>query len=191
MPARQSHLKADASRLAVAALAITLAAIPVAAAQERPCRLDFTETMTGPRIDAKSTEGSIQLGPKMQQPGGGFVMMGQGTAKVIYGGPEGTVLYGGCTIIKNREYTYSLQAVISSEDGRNGNIDLIATDESYPVAFKCMGASGRAETNTLIGTPPTVTMPMIDGATKDYSDVQRGITIAGTMSLRYCRPEPQ
>jgi hypothetical protein len=147
--------------------------------------------MTGPRIDGTSTQGTIQLGPKMQQPGGGFVMMGQGTAKVVYGGPEGTVLAGGCTVIQNREFTYSVQAVISSEDGRNGDIDMIPTPFSYEVGFRCNGASGRADYDAVIGSPPTVTMPMIHGATKDYREVDRGITTAGTFSLHYCRPEPQ
>ncbi len=104
---------------------------------------------------------------------------------------RGCHLAGGCTVTKNRVYTYSLQVFVTSEDGRNGDIDIVPVQPSYPVAFRCAGASGRAETETFIISPPTITMRMIHGATKDYRDVQRGVTQAGTLSLHYCRPEPQ
>ena len=150
----ESRIDLNTSRLALSALALLLCATPPARAQqaERPCRLDFTESMTGPRIDGTSTQGTVELGPKMSQPGGGFIIIGRGAATVTYGGPEGAILAGGCTVIKNRIYTYSLQVFVTSEDGANGAIDMAPIEVSYPVAFKCMNTSGRAETETFIAS---------------------------------------
>ena len=193
----QSHIASQTgvrpARLALSALALLLCATPAARAQqaERPCRLVLDETMTSPRIDGTATHAEIQLGQKMTQPGGGFVIMGQGTATIIYGRPGTTDLGDGCKVVKNREFTYSLQVFVSSEDGRNGDIDMVPGQLSYPVEFTCTGQNGRAKTNIVLAAPPTITMPMVHGATKTYSEVDRGITTAGTVSLHYCRPEPQ
>lgn len=192
MSARLSHIASAVSRLAVSGLAFTLAATPVAAAQqERLCRIVFKDTFTG-RVDPQATEGHVNLGPKMPQAGGGFMMMGTGKATVTYGGPEGTVLANNCTVIQNRVFEYPLQAIVTSEDGANGEVDIIPGVHDYNIAFNCPGRfGGRTSYDVTVMVPPTVTLPMIRGASEPYEDDDGRARLAGTMSLEFCRVEPQ
>lgn len=192
MPARLAQIATAASRLALAALSLTLAATPIAAAQqtERLCRIVYSDAMKG-RVDPSSTEGAINLGPKMPQPGGGFMMMGQGRATVTYGA-EGQVLAGGCRVTSNRVFEYPVSAVVTSEDGANGEVDIIPGVFSYKVKMFCSGPQGgNLEQDMTLMVPPTVTLPMVRGASQTYVDGDNRARLEGTMSLELCRAEPQ
>jgi hypothetical protein len=152
----------------------------------------------GGGADPSTQHGEIQLGPKMPQADGSFIIMGQGSITIQYG-PENGRLRDGCTVIEGARKTVSLQAIVSSEDGRTGEIDLISMAPPYMVAFNCpdlpgtpLGArtGGRMETKVTPLTPPTVTMPLVHGATQTFDDGDGRVTHTGTLSLHYCRPDP-
>jgi hypothetical protein len=128
----------------------------------------------------------------MSQPGGGFVMMGQGKATVTYGA-QGQVLAGGCTVTENRIFEYPISAYVTSEDGANGEVDIIAGVDHYNVPMNCPGPQGGKIEKQLVGimTPPTVTLPMVRGASQPYSDGDNRARLEGVMSLELCRVEPQ
>jgi hypothetical protein len=192
MSARPKLTTPATSRLAVAAVAVALSVIGPSVAQqaERPCRIVFDDSMKG-AVDPTSTHGEINLGPVMPQPGGGFVVMGQGRATVTYGA-ENQVLSGGCKVVRNRVFEYPVQAFVTSDDGANGDIDIVPGVFSYTVEFSCTGPQGgKAELDVAISVPPTVTLPMIRGASQRYSDGDRRARLEGTMSLEFCRVEPR
>jgi hypothetical protein len=174
---------------AVALLAGPAATLLSATAQERPCRIVYDDETWG-RVDHSKTHGEINLGPRMPQAGGGFMMMGQGTQKVEFDAN----LRDGCTITEGAAKTIGIQAFVMSEDGRTGEVEIVPSgDISHRVTFKCTGSSGKGSVDYGVITPPTVTLKMIHGATAPYEDADPGNRTGsrGVMKIEYCRAEPQ
>ena len=124
----------------------------------------------------------------MSQPGGGYMIMGQGTQTVTY---QTTGLKGGCSIIKGATKTVPIQAFISSENGKMGEVDIIPGEFDHTVTFKCLSTPGEMSVDYIISVPPTVTIPLLHGASADYDDSGPRNGIRGKMEIEYCRTEPQ
>ena len=184
--------KVARSFVAAMLLAGSAAALLSATAQERPCRIVYDDETWG-RVDHSKTHGEINLGPRMPQAGGGFMMMGQGTQKVEFDAN----LRDGCTIVDGAVKTIAIQAFVMSEDGRTGEVEIVPSgDISHRVEFKCTGVRqgpGKNSVDYGVITPPTVTLKMIHGATENYEDADPGNRTGsrGVMKIEYCRAEPQ
>ena len=175
-----------------ALLAGSTAALLSATAQERPCRIVYDDESWG-NVDRFKTHGEINLGPLMPQQGGGFVMMGQGTQKVVFD----TDFRDGCTIKEGAEKTFGVQAFVMSENGRTGEVEIISSGDMHQrVHFECKGTArgpGKQFMDYGLITPPTVTLKMIHGATAPYDGADPGNRTGnrGVMKIEYCRVEPQ
>jgi hypothetical protein len=174
--------------IAMSALLAGLAASAQAQLAERPCRIVFDDESWGP-VDPWKTHGEITLGPRMMQGDGSFTMMGQGTLTVTFE----TNLMDGCTIVSGAEKTHQAQAIVSSKDGRTGEVDVIVLNDSHEVTYTCRGTPGQASTDKGVITPPTVTIQLLHGATAPYEDADPGNRTGnrGVMKIEYCRAEPQ
>jgi hypothetical protein len=171
-----------------AAMTVLLPNAALAQLPERPCRIVFDDTTWG-KVDKASTHGEIRLGPRMAEPGGGFMMMGQGTLKQTFEKD----LRDGCTIISGAEKTVPIQAFVSSENGKIGEVDIMAMDDSHRITFKCLSTPGQGSVDEHIIVPPTVTIPLLHGASVDYEDSDPGgrTGVRGKMQIEYCRQELQ
>jgi hypothetical protein len=167
---------------------IALAASAQAQLPERPCRIVFDDQSWGP-VDPWTTHGETRLGPRMMQNDGSFVIMGQGAMTITFE----TNLRDGCTIISGAEKTVPVQVIVSSQNGRTGDVDIIPVDDTHEVTYKCRGTSGTAQTDKGVITPPTVTIQMLHGATANYEDSDPGHRTGnrGVMKIEYCRADPQ
>ena len=172
----------------LAASLVALGASAQAQLPERPCRIVFDDVSWGP-VDPWKTHGDITLGPRMMQSDGGFVMMGQGPVTVTFE----TNLRDGCTIVSGAEKTHQAQAIVSSENGTTGEVDIIVMNDSHEVTYTCRGTSGQAQTDKGVILPPTVTIKLLHGATASYEDSDPGNRTGnrGVMKIEYCRAEPQ
>jgi hypothetical protein len=187
-----SALAGKTSVTALLAISAALAATAQAQLSERPCRIVYDDQSWG-RVDHFKTHGEINLGPRMPQAGGGFMLMGQGTQEVEFDAD----LRDGCTITEGATKTFGVQAFVMSEDGRTGEVDIVASgDMSHRVTFKCAGVRQGPLPNSVdygLITPPTVTIQMIHGATAPYEDADPGNRTGnrGVMKIEYCRADPQ
>ena len=172
----------------LAASMAALAASAQAQLPERPCRIVFDDESWGP-VDPWKTHGDIRLGPRMMQGDGSFMMMGQGTVTVTYE----RNLRDGCTITAGAEKTHPAQVMVSSEDGRTGEVDVIVMNDSHEITYTCRGAAGQGSIDKHVIVPPTVTIQMLHGATAGYEDADPGNRTGnkGVMKIEYCRADPQ
>jgi hypothetical protein len=81
-----------------------------------------------------------------------------------------------------------MQVMVSSNDGRTAEIDILPTDYEFEVSFKCPATVGTMETNAGVSVPPTVRIPLREGARANYMDGDTRAGATGTVSLKYCRP---
>jgi hypothetical protein len=143
----------------------------------RPCRIVFDgHTIAG---DVLTQSGVIELTSYMPQADGSVVMMGSGQSTATL------EARGGCTVVSGSPFTERMNAFLVSEDGRTAEIDITSVRvAAAEITFRCPG--GTAETRVTIDTPPTVTVPLRDGATVPYEDDFGRGKMTGTVKLEFC-----
>jgi hypothetical protein len=143
----------------------------------RPCRIVFDgQTTAG---DVLTQRGVIELTSYMPQADGSVIMMGSGESTATF------EARGGCTVVSGSPFTERMNAFLVSEDGRTAEIDITSVRvAAAPITFRCPG--GTAETRVTIDTPPTVTVPLRDGATVPYEDDFGRGKMTGTIKLEFC-----
>jgi hypothetical protein len=148
-----------------------------------PCRIVWDGETSGG--DTQTAHGELRLTRSAPQADGSFVMFGSGEATVTYHSGAGL------TITRGSPFIAKLDVTLSSENGRTAeiNIDLAADEADHEIVANPGGFTFSTEAET----PPTVTVPLRDGASVPYSESHgAGIhhhAVSGTVTLHYC-PSP-
>jgi hypothetical protein len=145
-----------------------------------PCRIVWDGQTGGG--DTQTAHAELQLTPSAPQPDGSFVMFGSGQATVTYHSGAGFTITSGSPFIAK------LGVTLNSKDGRTAEISIdLAADETEHTIVANPGAM---TFTTDAEMPPTVTVPLQDGASVPYSETHgagiRHHTKSGTVTLHYC-----
>lgn len=132
--------------------------------------------------DTQTAHGEMQLTRSVPQADGSFIMFGTGQATVTYHSGAGL------TITSGSPFVTKLEVILNSEDGRTAKISIdIAADEPD---HEIVANPGEFTFTTDAEMPPSVTVPLQDGASVPYSESHgAGIrlhTKSGTVTLHYC-----
>jgi hypothetical protein len=145
-----------------------------------PCRIVWDGQTSGG--DTQTAHGQLQLTRSVPQADGSFIMFGSGQATVTYHSGAGFTITSGSPFIAKLDVT------LNSKDGRTAeiNIDLAADETDHEIVED----PGRMTFSTEAEMPPTVTMPLQDGASVPYSESHgtgiRHHAKSGTVTLHYC-----
>ena len=148
-----------------------------------PCRIIWDGQTSGG--DTQTAHGELQLTRNAPQADGSFMMFGSGQAAVTYHSGAGLTITSGSPFITKLDIT------LSSADGRTAEISIdLAADETD---HEIVANPGGFTFSTDAETPPTVTVPLHDGASVPYSESHgAGIhfhATSGTVTLYYS-PSP-
>jgi hypothetical protein len=177
--------------LAASALAVLIwtSLAPALSAQTEGawlCRVRWQEQTYGG--DTLATTAVFELQRAAPQADGSIVYMGQGPANIVFT-PGGY----GCTATRGGNASITMMAIVSSTDRETATVDIAAfMQDSFPVTVACPYAHN-SEMNVGVSAPPSVTLPLQDGASASYDESSRHSfgTVGGqrgTVSLEYCRP---
>jgi hypothetical protein len=96
-----------------------------------------------------------------------------------------------------------MMVIVSSDDGETATVDIgpsfiggmaaARDDGAFPVAVSCPFVH-ESEMDVSVSTPPSVTLPLEEGASASYDESSRHSigTVGGQrgrVALEYCRPE--
>jgi hypothetical protein len=146
-----------------------------------PCRIVWDEETSGG--DTQTTHAEMQLTRSAPQADGSFMMFGSGRATITYHSANR------CRITGGSPFTATISVMLTSMNGRTADVEIYSLDGSSPVDMVCaLGAGFTADVD--VSEPPTVTVPLQDGARVPYSTgggagIYRHAT-AGTVTLQYC-----
>jgi hypothetical protein len=149
------------------------------------CRVRFQEQTYGG--DTLATTGVAEFTRAAPQADGSVYYMGWGNADIVFtpGGP-------GCSATSGGRHTHRIMAIVSSEDGQSATVDITVPDlGTFPVVVQC--GPQRSEMDVFVSVPPSVTLPLQDGASASYDESTRHSFgqiggARGTVTLEYCRP---
>ncbi len=182
-PARKSFVTPAIAVLLWASLAPSLSAQPEGAWL---CRVRWEEQTYGG--DTLATTAVFELQNAAPQTDGSIVYMGQGPADIVF--TPGT---WGCTASRGANARITMMAIVSSDDNATAMVDIAPVmDDTFPVAVSCRYGHN-SEVEVTASAPPTVMLPLMDGASASYDESSRHSFgrvggQRGTVSLEYCRP---
>lgn len=171
---------------AVALLSLLVAsAFELAASQSEGswlCRVRFEDRTWGG--DTLTTRGVIELTNAAPQADGSIYYMGRGRAEIVHAAA------GACTTVGGARISAQLMGIVSSDDGRTAEVDITPVEEDFPTTVQC--GPHRFESNVGVSVPPSVTLPLQDGASVSYQSESRSAFARGgergTVRLEFCRP---
>jgi hypothetical protein len=150
------------------------------------CRVHFEEQTFGG--DTLATRGVIEIDRAAPQMDGSAYYMGRGQAQIIFT-PGGA----NCRATSGGQASASLLGIVSSDDGQTATVDITPmSEDSFPVVVQC--GPQRSEMEVGVSVPPSVTMPLRDGASATYSETHRSTFATGRaqgiVRLEFCSPTP-
>ena len=152
-----------------------------AAADSVPCRIVWDGATSGG--DTQTAHAEVQLTRNAPQADGSFIMFGAGDATVTYHSG-----LAGARVTAGSPFTAKLEVTLSSDDGKTAtvDIDLAPNEGDHTIVVDPGGFTYSVEASM----PPSVTLPLKDGASVPYSEFhgsgahRAGRT--GTITLQYC-----
>jgi hypothetical protein len=165
--------------------ALCLSASPTALAQSSApwlCRVHWEEQTYGG--DTLATGAVFQIARSAPSMDSSAVYMGRGDANIVF------TPGGGCRASRDRA-SVAMMVIVESEDGETAVVDIAPLGEdSFPVTVHCP-AGHNSTMDVGASTPPSVELPLRDGATVSYDEHSRHSWgqvggQRGTIRLEYC-----
>jgi hypothetical protein len=139
------------------------------------------------RGDNTTSAATFQLQRSAPQMDGSVVYLGQGQVDIVF--RPG----GGCTATRGANTTMPMMIIVTSDDGQTAIVDIgisyMGADPlgdareagTFPVEVTCPSIVHTSERDVTVSAPPSVELPLRDGATANYDDSSRSGYLGGQL----------